>query len=701
MSYEVHDFFPGEVIRSDDLLDMDWQINSYERTLENVTMQLDAITDTDDKILPTPFEGAIEVEGMTITYESGRIKVYGTSSSSTRYLLAFNDQVVCDWNRMPFQKTLDPGVYRVSIKMTGHPGEIIHPVMIYAASSFYGAAETVANGELFVANAPVMLGIRCYTGFDYGTEEDPTYIETSITPVAGPNKKLDAKASVVCESVSGDVVSFSDGESGARFKSVKAAIAPVYDLNGYDHPWPAGCGKNVMQQFRAAPRTISGVTFTWDASGVIHCSGTPTVALKYLICDSDGFTLPAGSYLVSGKDVQNENGTVSIQIRTAPNTAASAIATVSTAGESVLFTLAEDSVIYPVIYMNANTGVTDSFTFSPMIRQASVTSDEYEPYANICPITGRTGVSGTLCGADANSEKTFSVSWENTAGEVYYGEEDVIAGVLTRTGKKYTLGEEIGEYFYNGVVDELIIEVPDNFDMDFAMVKNDICSHYARTSNTLLPDKTFAVKTSSSGYEIRVKDNRFTDLESWMAYFAEQTSAGTPVEVMVILADPAQYTDLKKINLKVLEGTNTIQVDSGPVTVEYRADTEKYIDRKLEPLIEDGEKLAGLVYTKIEIPPRGKKGNYQGSVKITVPNNTYAKMIAMTQPSEASPVSATMEGLLTADAEGNVYYNEISNIGDATAAVYAANKLNVGNPYPGNVLTLHFIVFASDGVIKI
>ncbi|MBQ5757790.1 MAG: hypothetical protein IIV93_04665, partial [Clostridia bacterium] len=78
---------------------------------------------------------------------------------------------------------------------------------------------------------------------------------------------LQDKAPVILNSASGSIASFSDG-SASPVTALSVAIDPVQDLHGYDNPWPAGGGKNLLKP-PSSGATINGVTFTVNSDGTI------------------------------------------------------------------------------------------------------------------------------------------------------------------------------------------------------------------------------------------------------------------------------------------------------------------------------------------------------------------------------------------------------------------------------------------------
>ena len=66
--------------------------------------------------------------------------------------------------------------------------------------------------------------------------------------------------------------------------------------------------------------------------------------------------------------------------------------------------------------------------------------------------------------------------------------------------------------------------------------------------------------------------------------YAEGTTPTTGAQVVYKLTIPAIYV-LTPAKVKTFLGQNNVFCDTGKSTIEYRADTKKYIDKKLEALV--------------------------------------------------------------------------------------------------------------------
>ena len=133
--------------------------------------------------------------------------------------------------------------------------------------------------------------------------------------------------------------------NGGLLSSCKVALSPNQDLHGYDHPWVGGAGKN---------KWAFG-DFTGGYSNV-------------------PFSLPAGTYTISKSD----NNVVSIRFMGGSMN----IPVSFTSSTTVTLTEATTSINY---YSGDGTAT------NVMIESGS-TATAYEPYENICPISGHTQV---------------------------------------------------------------------------------------------------------------------------------------------------------------------------------------------------------------------------------------------------------------------------------------------------------------------
>ena len=186
-----------------------------------------------------------------------------------------------------------------------------------------------------------------------------------------------------------------------KLLSLLVRMEPIQDFNGYDHPWPAGGGKNKLSQ----PEISLGDTEPRTKSIVID-------------------PIPAGTYKLSGVNTGTEQtiGNFGFQFFDAGG---HSVGEASLNGNLTLSGDAKRMYVYMGVpsYNNGLTVILSKL----QIEAGSIT--DYAPYANICPISGRTGanayVSPTTNVADAT---TYTADWTTPAGTVYAGSADIVSG---------------------------------------------------------------------------------------------------------------------------------------------------------------------------------------------------------------------------------------------------------------------------------
>ena len=174
--------------------------------------------------------------------------------------------------------------------------------------------------------------------------------------------------------------------------ALSVALEPIQDLHGYDNPWAAGGGKN----------KINAPDITLAAAGDIY---------------NGACVLEAGTYTLS-----SSNTTVSVSV----------------AGETgampITFTLAND--ISTIQIESSGAG-----TFNDIMIESGSTATTYEPYSNICPISGRTGSSVVAHGKnliDNSSKGMYQATADSSVLRYGYTPITLKAGTYTVSYRKKT-----------------------------------------------------------------------------------------------------------------------------------------------------------------------------------------------------------------------------------------------------------------------
>ncbi len=445
------------------------------------------------------------------------------------------------------------------------------------------AAATVNNTQI-ATTAFVQRGLAGKSDSDH-THDDRYYTEAEVdtalagkqdvltfdnVPAAGSSNPvtsdgiksaLDGKAAVIVCDASGDPAEFSDG-APAPVVDLTAGIVPIQDLHGYDHPWPGGAGKNLWNPVNVivggvSTNTISSTATFRTVFFAVEEGKTYTMSKVVSNRFRYGYTkvLPTNGTAVFDGNNSSQDGNVSITVAVPTWQGYLYIA-------CCVGTYADEDDFLPI--------------FASFQAEEGSSATSYEPYANICPISGWTG-----CGLSVNGSPV-SVSLPSATGTVYGGSLDVTAGVLT--------------------VDR-VAEVFDGSDDENWTKYSDSTTHYYIDVQNL-PDKSkcnwgegstniYPWATNASGSAIKVA--RFQNLQpqSYVFYcvgtgiesLAEFKAFlnNTPLQVCYKIAAPLTY-QLTPVEVTTLLGQNTISADMGPVTLRYRADTKLYIDGKFAEL---------------------------------------------------------------------------------------------------------------------
>lgn len=213
------------------------------------------------------------------------------------------------------------------------------------------------------------------------------------------------------------IISISDAKAKPA-KSLIVGMEPIQDLHGYGSPWPAGGGSNQFDE-------------VWESGSFNGNDGTPVVNAAWSRSVNYISVEPETNYYCNFESVGDENGYYLFFYR-ADN---SFISLINRSANSIVTTPA-DSVKCKIQYKRTIETVGN---YKVAINYpSSVTT--YAPYSNLCPITGRTGVTVDHSGADTSDPTTYAISWNTEAGTVYGGTVDLVSGLLTVDMLLYDFG---------------------------------------------------------------------------------------------------------------------------------------------------------------------------------------------------------------------------------------------------------------------
>lgn len=155
---------------------------------------------------------------------------------------------------------------------------------------------------------------------------------------------------------------------------------------------------------------------------------------------------------------------------------------------------------------------------------------------------------------------TIPITWQSTAGTVYGGTVDVLAGKLRVTHAEVDLGTLTWSY-YSGAVSYFHAGILGMNAANYAITHCSVYKPVHTGGMANMPDYT--IRSYAATVEVVVRDSRYTDADSFKTAVTGQTC-------VYELATPIEY-DLTASQLDTLLGTNVVWSDVGPVDVEYRA----------------------------------------------------------------------------------------------------------------------------------
>lgn len=220
-------------------------------------------------------------------------------------------------------------------------------------------------------------------------------------------------------------------------------------------------------------------------------------------------------------------------------------------GNGLTYTFLKDFYAYPQVVVTSGTD-TSGMVIKPQLDLGSTATD-YEPY------------NGT--------------SYTTTLGRtVYGGTLDVVSGLLTVDRAMVDLGSL--NYGYNATGRFYNTTSIQNFKRATTTAERAtglVCSAYSPSSTLSFSDAqddfSWLRAQDSNTYDLIIKDTHYTTT-------ADFKTAMDGVQLVYELAQPQTY-QLTPQEVDLILGTNNLWCDSGNIEVNYYADIQKYIDKKL------------------------------------------------------------------------------------------------------------------------
>lgn len=222
---------------------------------------------------------------------------------------------------------------------------------------------------------------------------------------------LKEKIKLYIKTASGAIASFPDGADDVLIISLVANVEPAQDLHGYDSPWPAGGGKNLLNPAMLLDQA------GWNR---ITLQLKPNTAYTASTNRSDTNSLPL--YFFS------ENGNPGSSTSVSPTHPVTQVAS-------------ETGIV--IIQQRRSSGDDSFANYNWQIEEGSAAT-AWAPYENECPISGWTAAEVNVNGETITHEFKDA---QGNARTVYGGEDDLVGGKLRVTMGEIDsyAGENIGE----------------------------------------------------------------------------------------------------------------------------------------------------------------------------------------------------------------------------------------------------------------
>lgn len=247
-------------------------------------------------------------------------------------------------------------------------------------------------------------------------------------------------------SSSGAIATFDDG-SDLPMPSLKVAIEPQQDLHGYDNPWVGGSGKNKLNWDAWKGLPVINGTAVYENNGVTLTATSSDAYTAYSdwednrkIKVSEGETIT-----LSWEETTNKHGYVYIF----PNGGPTGWVVMDNAnGKEVSYTVDSGITFITFRFGVRISGETISYK-NIMVRKSG--DSTWQPYSNICPISGWSEVNVTVAD-DIDNPTVENVYTIDLDGTRYGGTLDVVSGELVVDRVSITVDENSNIISGSGVL---------------------------------------------------------------------------------------------------------------------------------------------------------------------------------------------------------------------------------------------------------
>ena len=462
-------------------------------------------------------------------------------------------------------KTVDGVTFTVnsdgSIKLTGTAGALILQTITLSAQLPAGTYTISAHNSSMNSN----VSLRIVSTNSTNEADCPLDAANKTKTFTSSYNLTGVTIRVANGTNTNGIVFYPQLESGSS-ATPYAPYENICPIVGWTEAKITRAGKNLCPKFET--RTEGGLTFTVNDDGIVTVTGTNSS----LVFSAIPITLDAGTYILSGAP---SNGQLTIRNAKgggAPDSAYSG--GLDDYGNGSTFTVSKTASAYLNIRAVAGT---HNDIYKPMLRLASDTDSTYEPY----------------------TPQTVTIDLDGTR---YGGILNVLPGEMTVTHGIVDLGTKTWTYETGGTYPFFATTLPSDADTSYTTTSSD--GHFLNDRYgyaQIVSSSNNQGMCFSSSY-IRVRDSNYTDVGTF------KTSISGSVLVYP-LATPFTV-QLTPATMQILFGMNNIWADTGDVSVEYRADTKLYIDRKIEERTRATKSIISTVTDKMVAPKNLVSGDY-------------------------------------------------------------------------------------------
>ena len=452
---------------------------------------------------------------------------------------------------------------------------------------------------------------------------DDVPTENSNAPVKSGGIKTAIDDSVSLKTATGNPITLTDA-ANANAEELSMTIEPIQDLHGYSKPWPAGGGKNkahidstkIFNTNKNPSDPISGIAdgmliLGAAANGYIRTAtlGTYTInnqnSITAEIVDNASFGV---GIVVEVDDTKTYTLNLvktggDVEIGWLNNDGSS----LSSAGQQTLPVNLTPPTGAKYLIIVCLPGLVEN-TFSNIQLEVGTSATTFEPWENICPISGLT--SGEVETTDGTDTNTATITLGQT---VYGGSVNFKTGEVTVTHKLTTVGAiswlTQGGNYANFYSDSLMSEIKKSNTEN--VIKSNI---YIGVTNSQPSGPTPYATYANSDGQIKVNDRRYSTVNEWLADCAS-------VQLCYELATPTTLT-LTPAELELLKGNNTITANGAEINLSYYPDNAIGV---LAGRVDDiQEQIAGLIANTligIDISAYNSSSN-----QYTAPTDGYVRM---------------------------------------------------------------------------